>query len=204
MNGGEAEGLVQHRHHEHELGRNLLAIGMIWKTRTLSNVSPLSSTEVCTKVDRISPVVNMELHVIVPGILKNESLNVVDVCGELGEGQQALRGDALVDLGHMLQMAQAHVTQCTMKSSLLSINFSFPIILVQRLGLKRLKINLTQWYRSWSFLPAAPTTPKLKVLQEGEPGGWLGQRQQHRQPGHLLCRGAVSLDEPVKLWMLTW
>ena len=100
MNGGEAEGLVRHEHHEHELGRNLLAIGML---RTLSNVIPLSPTEVCTKVDRISHVVNMELrleqiirnqdhvildnpclHVIVPGILQNESLHVVDMCGELG------------------------------------------------------------------------------------------------------------------------
>ena len=100
MNGGKAEGLVQHGHHEHELGRNLLAIGML---RTPSNAIPLSPTEVCTKVDRISPVVNMELrleiiirnqdhvildnpclHVIVPGILQNESLHLVDMCGELG------------------------------------------------------------------------------------------------------------------------
>ena len=70
--------------------------------RTLCNVSPLSPTEVCTKVDRPSPVVITELrleqrienkdhvildnpclHVIVPGILQNESLHVV-VSGEHG------------------------------------------------------------------------------------------------------------------------
>ena len=42
------------------------------------------------------------LNVIVPSTLYNEPLHVV-VGGELGQGQQALHGDGLVDLGHLLE-----------------------------------------------------------------------------------------------------
>ena len=54
---------------------------MIWKTRTLSNISPLSSTEVCTKVDRISPVVNMELRL--EQIIKNQDHLIILACMSL-------------------------------------------------------------------------------------------------------------------------
>ena len=42
------------------------------------------------------------LNAIVPCTLHNEPLYVV-VGGELGQGQQALHGDGLVDLGHLLE-----------------------------------------------------------------------------------------------------
>ena len=84
---------------------------------TLSYVSPLSLTQVRTKVDRPSPVVSADLKrnsylkirilrifrlstSMVPGTLYNEPLHAV-VGGELGQGQQVLHGDRLVDLGHL-------------------------------------------------------------------------------------------------------
>ena len=45
---------------------------------------------------------NSCLHVIGPGTLHNQPLHLV-VGGELGQGQQALHGDGLVDLGHLLE-----------------------------------------------------------------------------------------------------
>ena len=104
-----SEGLVQHGHHRHELGANLLTRHAL-DMRALSYVSPLSLTSVCTKVDRPSPVVNTDLsgrntkilhsetvgnsclHVIVPGTLHNQPLHLV-VGGELSQGQQELHGD---------------------------------------------------------------------------------------------------------------
>ena len=45
------------------------------------------------------------LHVIVPGALHHQPLQVV-VGGELGQGQQPLHADRLVHLGHLLQQPE--------------------------------------------------------------------------------------------------
>ena len=100
----------QHRHHGHELGTNLFTRHAL-DIKTLSNVIPLSLTKVFTKVNRPSPLVNMDLrleqmiknhhnmildnpclHVTVPGIL-HMSIHVMVMGGEQGDSKLLMEKD---------------------------------------------------------------------------------------------------------------
>merc|ERR1719270_2574907 len=73
--------LVQDRHHGHQLSSHLFT-GHVLDGRSLWKLSSLSLAQISPKMNRSCSMINANLHVIVPGTLNNQSLQMM-MAGEL-------------------------------------------------------------------------------------------------------------------------
>jgi len=200
--------LVEDVEHGHELGAHLLA-GHCLHVGALRHFGLLGLCQVCSKVDTGGAMVNPHLHVIVSRTLNNQTLHVVTIA-EDGERDEALHGDALVHLCHLLQKPdQGHVPEglsvlLDCSKFLRVLNHIQPLINFAAEA-QGVEIHFQPVVEVTELLGGTSNHPKPHaVLEQGEPGGRLVERQEHGQPCHLLRGRPVRLYEPVKLRVLAW
>lgn len=200
--------LVEDVEHRHELGANLLA-GHRLHMGSLRHFGLLRLCQVGSEVDARGAMVNAHLHVIVPCTFNNQTLHVMAIT-EDGERNEALHGDALVHLSHLLQEPdQGHIPKglgvlLDCRKLLRLLDHIQPLINFTA-NAQGVEIHFEPVVEVTELLRGASDDAKPDaVLQQGESGGWLVERQEHSQPCHLLGGRPVCLYEPVKLGVLAW